>query len=83
MQEALQAVLQPDEHAEVGDLRDGALHDVARLVPLRNVRRPRIVGHLLESKGDPPTLLVDREHLALDLVALVEHFAGVRHLPRP
>ena len=83
MKQPLEAVLQADKDAEVRDLRDGALHHVARLVPLGDVGGPRVVGHLLQPQGDPPPLLVDRQHLALHLVALLQHLAGMGHLPRP
>ena len=52
VQQALQARLQLDEHAEVGELRDLALHDLARLVAAGDVAFPRVVGHLLEAQGD-------------------------------
>ena len=40
VQQAFQAVLQLDEHAEVGDLRDLAVDDLAGLVVARGCRSP-------------------------------------------
>ena len=66
-----QALLQLDEDAEVGELGDLALLDVAAVVAARDVAFPRIVGHLLEAQGDAFAFLIDVEDDALDLVALV------------
>ena len=59
VQEALQARLELDEDAEVGELGDLALDHVARLVAAGDVGLPRVVLELLEAQGDPLALLVD------------------------
>ena len=83
VQQAFEAVFQADEDAEVGDLRDLALHELAGLVAVRDVGRPRIFVELLQAQGDAAAFLVDRQHLALDLLALLEHFARVADLAGP
>ena len=52
VQQAFQARLQLDEDAEVGELRDLALLDLAGVVAAGDVALPRVVGHLLEAQGD-------------------------------
>ena len=44
---------------------------------------PRILVELLQAQGDAAAFLVDRQHLALDLLALFQHFAGMADLARP
>ena len=60
VQQAFEAVLQADEDAEVGDLRDRAVDELAGLVLARDVGRPRIFVQLLEAQGDAAALLIDR-----------------------
>src|SRR5439155_12270553 len=62
---------------------DLALLDVAGVVAARDVAFPRIAGHLLEAQRDPFALLIDVEHLARDLVALVDDLAGMGHFAHP
>ena len=50
---------------------------------LGDVGRPRIVVELLEAQGDAAAFLIDREHLALDLLALLDHLAGMADLAGP
>src|SRR5262249_29973431 len=83
MQQALQPRLQFDEHAEVGQLRDLALLDVAGVVAAGDVAFPRVVGHLLQAQGDTLALLVHVEDDALDLLALADHLTGVADLAHP
>jgi hypothetical protein len=64
--------LELDEHAEVGDLGHLAVDDHARLGTRRGWPEPRILGELLDAEADALLLLVDLEHDALDLVALLE-----------
>ncbi len=44
---------------------------------------PRIVVQLLQAQRDALAVFVDRQHLAFDFVALLEHFVGVRDLAGP
>ncbi len=44
---------------------------------------PRILVELLEAEADALLLLVDVQHDALDLVALLEHLVGVGDLLGP
>ena len=61
--------LQLDEDAEVGELGDLALDDVAGLVLAGDVGLPRVVLELLEAQRDPLAVLVDLQDLALDRLA--------------
>ena len=83
VQQTFEALLQLDEDAEVGDLGDRSRDAVADVVARRDVALPRILLQLLETKRNALLLLVDREHDALDLLALLHHLAGVRDLARP
>ena len=83
VQQAFQAVFQADENAEIGQLGDGAGDDLAGLVLARDVGRPRIFLELLEPQGDAAAALIDRQHLALDGLALFDHFAGMADLAGP
>ena len=49
VEQAFEAVFQADEYAEVRDLRDLALNELARLIAARDIVRPWIVVHLLEA----------------------------------
>ena len=55
VQQAFQAVFQPDEDAEVGDLGDRAVDQLAGLVLVGNVAVPRVVVQLLEAQRDAAT----------------------------
>src|SRR5210317_1629843 len=83
MQKAFKTVLQPDEDTKVGDLGDGAVNDIINLVAVGNVASPRVVLHLLQAQRDSPTLLVNRQYLALNLLTLFNDLAGVCHLASP
>ena len=83
VQQTLQAVLQADEHTEIGDLRHGTPNDLAGLVLIGNVVRPRILVHLLQAQSDPPSRLIHRQHAAAHFLTLLEHFVRVTDLPRP
>ena len=83
VQQPLEALLKLDEDAEVGDLGDRARHRVADVVTRRDVAAPRVGLQLLEAERDALLLLVDREHHALDLVALLHHLVRVGDLAGP
>ena len=68
MDEAVDAAGQADEHAEVGDRLDLALHLVALLVVHRELV-PRVRHALLHAERDAAAVLVDLEDHHLDLVA--------------
>ena len=83
VQEPFQTLLELDEHAEVGDLRDGPRDAVTNVVTRRDIARPRVSLQLLEAKRDPLLLLIDGQDDALDLVALLHDFGRVRDLLGP
>ena len=66
--EAVNAALQADEHAEVRDRLDLALDAVTLLVGLIELF-PRIDLALLHAEADAATLFVDIENHDLDLIA--------------
>ncbi len=75
MDQALQAVAHAHEGAEVDELGDGAVDDVADLeVGHRGV--PRVRLELADRQADAPALVVDVDDLGLDLVA--DLVAGLR-----
>src|SRR5262249_24587170 len=59
--QALQAGLQLDEDAEVGQLGDLALLDLAGAVATGDVALPGVAGHLLEAQSHPLAVLVHDE----------------------
>ena len=61
VQQAFQIVFQFDEHAEVGDLGDLALHDHARLIVGRDGFCPGVFGHLLQAQCNALLGLIDFE----------------------
>ena len=65
--EALEALADPDEGAEVHELRDRAVDDVADL-EVRDRRLPRIGLQAADREADPAPLVVDVDDLGLDLV---------------
>src|SRR5688572_13283409 len=80
--QALEALLDADEGAEVHELRHGALDDVADLV-LGDRLLPRIRLEPSDREADPATLVVDVDDLGLDLVAdLVGGLGVVDLVPR-
>src|SRR5262249_1182543 len=72
----LDAVLDAGEGAKGRDLGNRPLHELPDLVALLD-RGPRIDLGPLDRQGDLLLLLVDREHLHLDLLADLEDLAGV------
>ncbi len=66
--EALEAVLDADEGAEVDDLGDRAIDHVADL-EVRHRRLPRVGQQAADREADATTLVVDVDDLGLDLVA--------------
>ena len=83
VQQPFQTVLEADEHAEIRDLRDRSRDDLTGLVLAGNVSLPGVFAQLLQSQGDPATLLIDREHAALDLLVLLDDFVGMADLSGP
>src|SRR5688500_9027885 len=83
VQQALQPRLQLHEDAEVGDLRDVAANDHARAVVGRDDGGPGVFLHLLQAQRDALLLLVDAEDHRPDVLALLEHLAGVADLLGP
>ena len=71
-----------DEHAEVGDRLDHALHLVALLVVHREVV-PRVRHALLHAERDAAALLVDFENHHFDLVAQLHDLGRVDVLVGP
>ena len=76
---AVDAILDADEHAVVGDGADAALNDVARVVLLRE-DRPRIGLELLEAEADALVLRVEVENDRLHLLAHLEHLRRMLRL---
>src|SRR5262245_52240108 len=74
--QTLDARLDLDEGAEVGDLRDLAVHAAAHRGALGE-RVPGIRLELLDAEAEPLVLDVDVENDGLDLVTLLEHLARV------
>ena len=82
MDEALNAVLQPGKSAEAGKLGDRAAHELAQLVVIGN-GGPRLGLRALERESYLPLVRVYRQHVHVDAVSHLQHFAGVRYtLPR-
>ena len=80
--QALDALLDLDEQAEVGDVGHQAGDEGAHGVLARHLQ-PRIFGELLDAEGELLVLLVDSEHLGLDDVADLEDLARVADLLGP
>ncbi len=81
MHQAFNALLQLDERAVVRDRKNAALDMGADGVALRGVE-PRVGRQLLEAQRDTLLVLVELEHLHLDLVAHVDQVARMRQ-PAP
>src|SRR4051794_7912377 len=80
--EALEALADPDEGAEVDELGDRAVDDVADL-EVRDRRLPRVGLETADRQADPAALVVDVDDLGLDLVTdLVAGFGVVDLVPR-
>src|ERR1035437_74741 len=82
MDQAFEAVPNPDEGAEVDELRDGPVDDVADLeVGHRGV--PGVRLEATDRQADPAALVVDVDDLGLDLLAdLVAGLGVVDLVPR-
>ena len=74
--EALEAILDAHEGAEVDDLGDGAVDHVADL-EVRDRRLPRIGQQAADREADATTLVVDVDDLGLDLVTDLVGALGV------
>ena len=48
-----------------------------------DVVRPRIFVQLLQAQRDAAAFLIDRQHLAANLLSLFQHFAGMADLAGP
>ena len=74
--ESLDSLLELDERAVVGDREDAAADLCADGVALGRVE-PWVRRELLEAERDALLILVELEHLDLDLVAYVDEVAGM------
>src|SRR5262245_332701 len=83
VQQTFQAIFQADEDTEIGNLGHGTADDLARSVFGRDVGVPRIVFELLHAQGNAAALLIDRQNLAADFLALFEHLVGMADLAGP
>ena len=79
MDKPLDPLLHLREGAEVGHLDNTGLDVVPDGKPLGD-RLPRVGGQLLEAQREALLLLVDAQHLDLDILALAQHFGGVLDL---
>ena len=79
--QAFDALLQLDERAVVGDGEDAAANLRADRVALGRIQ-PRVRRQLLEAERNALLVLVELQHLHLDLVADVDQVARVRQ-PAP
>src|ERR1700722_1867861 len=75
--QAFNALLQFDEGAVIGDAEDAAAHARANGIALHGVE-PRVRRQLLETERDALLVLVELQHLDLDLVVDVDQVARVR-----
>src|SRR6185312_5253743 len=80
--EAVDVARQADEHAEVGDRLDRAVHAITLLVVHRELV-PRVRHALLHAERDAAALLVDLEDHHLDLVAELHDLGRVDVLVGP
>ena len=80
--QAIDVVLQSDERAKAGELRNLPLDQVTDLVQIINLV-PRILGKLLDADGDALVFLVHLEHLRLDFQALFQNLGRVVDLAGP
>ena len=80
--QALEAVADADERAEVDELRDRAVDDVAD-IEIGHGRVPRVGLEATDRQADPTALVVDVDDLGLDLVTdLVAGLGVVDLVPR-
>src|ERR1017187_6650221 len=77
MNQALDALLQLDKRAVIGDRKNAAMHVRTHRVALRCIE-PRVGRQLLEAQRNPLLVLVELEDLNLYFVADVDQVAGVR-----
>ena len=77
--EAFDAFFHFNEQAEIGDVRDDALHEAAHGVGGGNVG-PRIFGQLLDAEGELFAFLIHGQHLGLHGVADLEELVGMTDL---
>src|SRR5688572_10933847 len=82
VEQPVDAGLQLDEGAEIGEVADLARHAGARLVTLLD-GGPRIRLHLLHAERDALGRAVHVEDDHVDLVADVDELRGMAHAPRP
>ena len=80
--EAFDAFFHFNEQAEIGDVRDDALHEAAHGVGGGNVG-PRIFGQLLDAEGELFAFLIHGQHLGLHGVADLEELVGMTDLLGP
>ena len=83
VQQPFEVLFEFHKHAEVGDLGDLAVDDLAGEIVLGNLAQPGVFGELLEAEGHAHLLFVDREDHALKLFALFEQFRRVADFARP
>ena len=83
MQQTFEPIFETNKDAEIGDFGDLTLDQLTRLVTIRNVSRPWIVVHLLQTKCDSATIGIDGQNAALELLALFQNFVRVTDLASP
>jgi len=83
VQQAFQFFFQFDEHTKVGDFGDNTLNNRPWLIFLRNVGFPWVGSQLLQAQSNTLAFFVNRNHQALDFVAFLHDFTGVRNLTCP
>ena len=82
VQQSIDPFFDLDERAVVGDVPHLALDHRARRILLGNAF-PRVLLDLLHAEADFLLVLVDLQHLHLDVLALRDHFARVIDALRP
>ncbi len=82
MDEAVDAFLDADEHAEFGDVLDSAFEDGALGVLLGH-DIPRVRGDLLHAEGDALLVGIDAEHDDFDFFADLHHLGRMTELAGP
>ena len=81
--EQIKIHIQKVEAKDADALGNLTLDDGSGLKFFGNLRQPWIFGQLLQTQSDAFTFPIDRNDLTFDLVALLQHLAGVRNLSRP
>src|SRR5215831_17346997 len=82
MDEAVDAVFNLDERAEIGEVANLALH-YRSYRELLVQRFPWVSLELLESQADAPIRRIDVEHNCLHLIAHIDQLRGMLHALRP